>query len=224
MRHNKQELKHKDFIKAEKRLNQVYKLQRALPYKEVANPYQDGWWIIPAVREDFMRSDKGPIVKDLLEKYGRNHVCKDPKKITEIRKNPSLYDARRTLHKGMLYFGDTPSIQILSNRQYEALTEQHKKYFGVSHRDLWNRVGNEYQPSYEINVPSHYLVVKIQKRIITHIKDIDPLLLQEEAELKSILAPYWRNSFYGGNYHYFENKAERRQSKVNVKKLIEEYE
>ncbi len=222
MKHNKKELKYKDFIKAEKRLDQVYKLKRELPYREVAKPYQDGWFIIPTLREDFMRSDKGPIIKTLIDKYSKIDICRDPKKITELRRKSSLFDARTILHKNKAYYMDRPSISSISKREYDILGEQVKKYFSETSKYFWNRIGNEYKPRYELNIPSHYLVVKIEKRIVTHIRDIDPILLQEEAELRTILAPYWRTGSYDGNYHYFEKRAERRKSKVDIKKLIEE--
>jgi hypothetical protein len=73
---------------------------------------------------------------------------------------------------------------------------------------------------YECNIPSFYFRVKTNKRMITQVQDIDPILKKQEAELKKLLEPYWRTLPYGdGYYHYYENRKERRKSKVDMTKI-----
>lgn len=220
MKHDKHELTYKKFIKAEKRLNQIWKEVREQPYRELKEPYQAGWILIPTLRDDFMRSDKGPIVKGLIERFGKNCVVRSSKLISRIRKNPTISNVDSVLSsKGRLYRPDAPHIRAITKKEYDVLSEQQKKYFSpISPFLKAYRTGD-----YELNIPFHYIVIKIKKRIITHIQDINPILLKEEAELRHTLLPYWRGKNYGG-YHWFENKKERRRSKVELTKIELEQE
>lgn len=223
MKPNKYKLTHSRFIKAEKRLNEIYKLQRQAP-KVPITPYQNGWIVTIVLRDDYLRSDKGAIVAPLLESLVSDIVVKNPKYISQIRKKPSLYDARRVLNTNK-YFYHSPYIRPINQELYEKLSQQEQKYFSLdwfeSQKDRWGGKRN----SYYLDIPQHYLVVKITKRIITHAKEIDTLLLQEEAELKKILAPYWRKCSHSGGDYYWEELAEIKKKKkgaqLPIRKLLE---
>jgi len=218
MKHDKHELTYKKFIKAEKRLNEVYKEIREQPYTKLKEPYQSGWTLTPVLRDDFMRSDKGPIVKLLLDKLATKWTTNNPKYISQIRKKPALSDVRSILIGKHGYRMDGPFVRQITIKEYEALSEQHKKYFDLLSETFYSKYYN--QREYVLNIPIHYIVVKVTKRIVTHIQDINPLLLKEQAELRKILAPYWRQHGYNdGDYHYFERRKERRKSKIELTKI-----
>lgn len=217
MKHDKYELTHKKFLKAEKRLNEIYKEIRNLPYRELEKPYQDGWVLVIVLRDDILRSDKGPIIKALLEKFTSKFTTRNAKFITQIRQKPALSDVRKLFYSkaGRFVYYNGPHIRDLDKREYNKLSDQQKKYFDLNIHSKW--INRE---EYHMNLPEYYFKVKVKKLIVTHIQDIDPLLLQEQAELKSILAPYWRARGYSmGYYHWRENRAERRKSKVELTKI-----
>lgn len=219
MKHDKYELTHKKFIKAEKRLNEIYKEIRNLPYRELEKPYQEGWFLQIVLRDDLLKSDKGPFIQLLVDKYCTRFVTKNPKFISKIRQNPALSSVRKLFFNkhGLHIYYNGPHIRSLDKREYNKLTDLQKKYFDLDFHSKYT--GRE---EYSMNLPEYYLRVKVKKRIVTHVQDINPLLLQEQAELKSILAPYWRARGYGqGYYHWRENRAERRKSKVELTKIDE---
>lgn len=219
MKPDKHELTYKKFIKAEKRLNEIYRKMRELPYRELEKPYQDGWILIIVLRDDILRSDKGPIIKALIEKFSSKFATRNAKFITQIRQKPNLSDVRKMFYSkyGQFIYYNGPHIRDLDKREYNKLSDQQKKYFDLSIHSKWvNR------DEYHMNLPEYYFRVKVKKRIITHVQDIDPLLLQEQDELRKILAPYWRaNNYSMGYYHWRENRAERRRVKVELTKIDE---
>lgn len=220
MKHDKHELTYKKFIKAEKRLNEVYKLLNKAPKIPIKEPYQNGWTLNIALREDFLKSEKGPLAKHLLDKLSVEHYTRNAKLISEIRKKPALHECRKLLYKhlkGNLYF-QGPYVKSLNEREFNKLSEQEKKYFTFIKNatiNAWNKESGRW----EFTIPYHYLIVKVNKRMITHAKELDTALLKEKAELQSILTLYYLGGRYDYNYHYFEKRAERRESKVKLSKI-----
>jgi len=220
MKHDKYELTYKKFIKAEKRLNEIYKLLRKAPKVLLKEPYQSGWILSIALRDDLMRSAKGPIIKSLIDRFGRDNWTRSPKIVSEIRKKPTLQNVRVILARGQqYYYHDSPHIKILTEAEFNSLTPQEKTFFTYFKKESVNSAWGRAQDCWEINIPYHYLVVKVNKRTITHARELDTQLLKEQAELKKILAPYWRTFGGYGDYHYFKNRSERRKSKVELTKI-----
>jgi len=220
MKHDKYELTYKKFLKARDRLDEIRQEKRNTPLVELQTPYQKGWRLKIALREDFLRSDKGPIVKALIDKYGVEKIIRNAKHISQIRKKPTLSDVRALLAvKGYSYYNNGgPYIKSLRKGEYNALNEQVKKYFTFFPGIKTSRWQKEY--AYELGIPHFYLMVKVEKNMITHTRDINPSLLKEEAELEKILEPYWRTFHHGEKYyHYFERRKERRASKVELTKI-----
>jgi hypothetical protein len=115
-----------------------------------------------------------------------------------------------------LRYQSAPDIRSISKSEYNTLTEQQRKYF------YWSQLDYGYHKradSYHLDVPIHYLIVKVEKRIITHVRDIDPELLSREAELKAFLEPYWRGFYNDKYYSRFENRSERRAINVELSEV-----
>lgn len=108
-----------------------------------------------------------------------------------------------------------PYIKSISKREYKTLTKQERKYFD------FESASNSYE-CYVFSLPLYYLMVRVKQRIVTHVQDINPELESEKVKLGQQLEPYWRTCRGGGRWHYFENRAERRYSKVKTKQLCSE--
>lgn len=217
MNHNKQELLEKKFRKAKKELDSLTEQMYRLPYRELKEPYQDGWWVMLTLRADILRSSKGPVLKKLIEEYSIKQRTRSVKVIQQIRRTPTLANARRVLHNKHLY--DIAWIRDISKRKYGSIPKEQSKYFSSYILPKYHSIGVEI---YRLNLPEYYFIIKIKKRIITHVQDINPELLRRQAELKLILNPYWRRLRHRDKYYcqYYDNRSERRDSKVKLHNLL----
>jgi hypothetical protein len=218
MKHDKHELTYKKFLKAEKRLNEIWKQLWKPPKLKLKEPYQRGWILTIVLRDDYNKS-KRDIVSSLLKKVTVSTIVRNPKHVSDIRKKPSLNSTRTYLGGNKTYW-NSPYLASISQEKYDKLTPQEKKFFNLdsyeSDKDRWGGKRNFYY----LDIPSHYLVVKIEKRMITHSYELDTALLQEKDELQKILAPYWRTSGYYNWRDDFKITGERRKSKVETHKLL----
>lgn len=218
MKLDKYTLTEKKFYVAQKQLNELRERMRNLPYRKLEEPYQDGWKFTLVLRDDIARSNKAPALNYILDKFSKSTYTKNPKHVSTVRKDPTL-DAFRKIIINRLVGGYPLYVRDITEKEYNELPEGYKKYFFIV-SSFMSKVKHGGRIMYELNVPSYYFNVKTHKRIITQVQDIDPALKKQEAELKKILEPYWRTSSHGyGYYHYFENRKERRKSKVDVSKI-----
>jgi len=220
MKLDKHTLTAKKFYTTRKELDKVQETMRNLPYRLLKEPYQEGWILTVALRDDIARSNKAPVINDILERFCNKDYCRNPKHISLIRKKPALEDVRRiTISKYLRITHYGLGIRDIKEKEYKELPPSHQKYFSlVSSFTLKHRYGN--QIMYESNIPIFYFIVKTHKRIITKVQDIDPILKKKEAELKKILEPYYRTLPNGmGDYWYYQSRKEKRKSKVELAKM-----
>jgi len=214
---NKHTLTEKKFINAINELNKLYKQERALPYRKLDEPYQHGWNLTIVLRDDFKNSKQGPVIQSILDKFAVKGYTRHAKHVTQIRKKPDVLSVRRLLgDKSNLFGYHSVYIRDITKAEYEALPVTEQKYFHYSSllKNKWYDRSREYF----FDLPHHYLLVKVDKRMITHVQDIDPILKKQIAFLDDLLKPYWRSrgNGYGPGYFRFENRKERRASKVEA--------
>ncbi len=217
MKHDKHTLTEKKFYVARKQLDDLREEMRNLPYRKLDEPYQEGWKLIVTLRDDITRSPKGVAMQTIIDKYAKNSTSKNPKHITAIRKNPTLEAVQKFANRHVRNY--EIGIKDITEEEYKKLPDTLKKYFSLV-PNFTSKTVYHNQIMYECNAPTYYFVIKVHKRMITYVQDIDPVLKKKEAELKKILEPFWRTTGNGmGYYHYFDNRSERRQSKVDLSKF-----
>lgn len=211
---NKHDRTYKSYMRALKELDKINEQMRRLPYRKLEEPYQSGWNLLITLRDDYLRSKKGAVVNTLVEKFGVRGFTRSSKLVSRIRKKPLLLDVKRLTPTS---WQCAPDIRSITKKEYNALTPQQQKYF------FWSPYGHGFHhraDSYHLEIPHHYLIVKVEKRIITHVQDIDPDLISRKAELWVMLEPYWREMGRGeGYYHRHLNRRERRRVKVEMSKV-----
>ena len=218
MKLDKYTLTEKKFYAARKQLDQLRDKMRKLPYRKLEEPYQDGWKFTLVLRSDIANSSKAPALQYILDKFSRATHTKNPKHVSTVRKDPTL-DAFRKIIINRHVGGYPLYVKDITEKEYNELPEGYKKYFTIVSSFI-SKIKHGGKIMYELNVPTFYFNVKTHKRIITQVQDIDPILKKQEAEIEKILEPYWRTCPYDqGYYHYFENRKERRKSKVDVAKM-----
>jgi hypothetical protein len=219
MKLDKHTLTEKKFYVAIKQMNELRDKQRNLPWRKLDVPYQEGWKINLVLRDDIARSAKAPVINDLLKRYANYEIVKNAKHISQIRRTPTLEALGKMFINKRYKMGyGAVRIKPILEKEYKQLPDTHKKYFDLC-SPFMARFKYYGTPMYECNIPDFYFTIKTNKRMITQVQDIDPILKKQEAELRKILEPYWRTTSHGyGYYHYFENRKERRKEKVNLAK------
>lgn len=201
-------------MRALNELDKINEQMRKLPYRKLEEPYQSGWRLLVTLRDDFLRSKKGIIINTLIEKFGIEGFTRSPKLVSRIRKKPLLLDVKRMTPTS---WQSAPDVRSITKKEYNTLTPQQQKHF------FWSPYGHGLHhraDAYHLEIPHHYVMVKVEKRIITHVQDIDPNLISRKAELWVMLEPYWRSMGTGeGGYHRFLNRSERRRVKVELSQI-----
>lgn len=188
MLHTKQEKVEKDIIALKKRADVLHTLKyRKKVYKPVEKPFQNGWIIYPALREDALRRADAERMQAALDACSHEHTTTDPKLVSKIRQTRSLEACRKLFyHKGYHYFSwySGPDVKPLTEKQYNALPEELKCYYYVE--ETISRWGNIPVRKYHLSaykLPTYYIILKVKPRMITHLHEPDP---EVERELKWI--------------------------------------
>jgi hypothetical protein len=191
---------------------------RNLGYKELVPPIQRGWKRHFELREDVATGMDRDFFLALLEKVNTvEYSHRKDFKFKRKRKGKKV-DVVRTQSLKHFYEWDYPRLK---------LTDKQKLYF---HERLWLTDKGELRKKYFFAEPWRY-ILKVRPNLITRIKIIDPLLLQQESEIstyldKSHLRPRFERLIYG--YYTWSNKWELKPkmkyvSLVPVSELVAEY-
>lgn len=237
MQLDKRERRYKKYIALMDELNDLNEKERALPWVEVEKPYQDGWTVYIDFRDDIKRRvDYSTLqsVLDLVKVVGRT---KNPKIVGSIRnlrkieKVYSLFHNRKNPRDSSLEFGDVfshrsfyqskhgfaPIIGRLKSEHWEQQSEQVKAWFNKI-TDLKNWHG--FREWYECSLPRYWLIVKVKPAMVTHIKEIDPVIKKRMAELDSEMdklryrygVRYWRYSYDWSEKAHGAHRAQQRNA------------
>lgn len=195
------EAKEKQYIQADKRLDKIRREIHSKKWIQLKEPYQDGWTLYLGLRDDAMRRVDAPAMLKALKLVTYSATTRDPKIVSKVRGNPKL-DAVRALfphHADIEYnhgvIGGCPGIRELNDKNFERLIPEDVHHLYYSYQKYnppqWG-MQEKYTTMHVLNIPRHYVIVKVKRRLVTHIQDINPALLKEEAELENFLEPYWR--------------------------------
>ncbi|PBQ34551.1 hypothetical protein CNR22_23125 [Sphingobacteriaceae bacterium] len=209
----------KKLIKINKELKRLQKEQMNLGHKELDPPVQRGWKRSFVLRPDVERTKDRAFFQALLDKI-----------------NTEQYSHRRDFKKKIRKKGKkihVPRVQKL-NEFYEwsfrklKLTEKEKLYF----IEKWEfNQKRELCKKYAFAEPWRY-TLRVRPNMITKVKVIDPLLLQQQAEIDNFLC---RNNLWprlhkvvDGWHQYRWNPGPKEKYKQllktdSIKNLMEDY-
>jgi len=211
MKEDPKELTWKKYVQLEKRRNELWETQRNLPYRPLKEPIQDGWNLSVELSEEALRRDDGEFMAKALALVTKGKcVTKDSKKISLIRKNTKFVDVRPifiNIHESYdgkiykVYVG--PEIQSLTEKEFNKIDNPRiSKWFSRCETTRVIKWSGQTvtDVKYQLNIREHYFVVKVKKRILTKVQDINPSLEKELAEVQDRLKPYYRA--YPGKGHW----------------------
>lgn len=226
METDKFKITEKKFINLCKRRDEINSTKRKIQWKEIEEPYQDGWELSLGIKEHTKNRD---ILIKLINENTSTCTIKDPLIITKIRKSPKFTASRAFLikkdYQGKLYYYG-PSITSINERQFLKIPEGLQKFYFKETHTFTNRWGGEPYTRYtfKLSIAEKDLIIKVKKRIITHIQDIDPKLIKEEAEIDKQLSDYYRKTGWHGHRYdsgdRFLPKNQRRNLKTALRKII----
>lgn len=241
---NKQERKYKRFVAVQRELNDIRKAMCELPWTEV-KPYQDGWHIYMDFRDDIKRRADYPPLRRALDLVSRVGTTRNPKIVRGIRGNrrpeavyalynPKGYYGRTEHHRegdifdkpfnhyptGYYRMGYPPVLGRLTIANWEKESPDVQRWFYKVTDDTKYWGPKEW---YQAHFPTYWMVVKTRPLIVTHTRDINPELLQREAELEKeqieLGRDFWDN--YGRTWgKRFGNKALRMTTRAALSKVL----
>lgn len=231
---DKYELRYREYLKAEKELNEIYRQDRARPWVPLTKPYQDGWWLNLELRPEVKRRQDAANLQLVMDLCMEKVRCKNPKLVAAIRKCKRVDQARALFpHTAIFlphYFSnDHPHMKHIHEDIYKTLKPDVQRWFHLDRWEsakLYHRGKNMYYP----NIPEHFMKMKPRPAMVTHIREMDPQMQRREAELEKITKAYWwHKSFHDGDYgRNYRHGPRRAFQRVELRKILkgekEDYE
>lgn len=220
------EYREKDFIKLQKRRDELWHQIRAVPKRKLKEPFQDGWTLYLVLSDEDMKRKDGEARSVAVNLVSDEYHTRNSKIISKMRKNLTMENARslftyRDFMGQLRYHG--PNVKALKEKTWKELHPSIAKFFYRHERKYIIRWGsNEVTDvEYRLNLAESALKVRVKKRMVTEIKDIDPELQREYQWIEDQLADYYRH-LPGHRNKYDPDKAplERKHVKAAINKLI----
>lgn len=173
----KKRLQHKDL---EKQLIQLYKKlrhlreeQRNLGYTDLVPPFQRGWKRFFVLRDDVSRLENAFFFQGLLDKINTTQFSNRKNfKVKRKQKGKKVYVEREQ---------SFPVIELYQLRTIK-LTEKEQLYFNKE-----ERYNSKYWRTVLVFTEPWRFELKIAPNMITQVKVIDPVLIQEEQKIENYL-------------------------------------
>jgi hypothetical protein len=219
---NKNELKYKEFIRLENRLNKLYQKLQELPNVKLAQPYQRGWIIRYDLREDIKKRADYPLIKEVLDKVYMDSYTNNVNIVKAIRRGDESVRVKTrwgNLNSISEYY---PRKVGFSDKEYQVsrtLNKYYDKYFQLDvFSDGYRKFGYK---KYYVCFPNYWLVLKVRPNIITHKKLKGGEIEKEHDFIRDRL--YYSGEFnsfitnYGSSYPASKDRAKTRD---NINKFI----
>jgi len=204
---------HKEMLKVERELSELYEIQRNKNWIELDVPYKDGYYKYSDLRDDIKNRADAWVFYECLRLVGDRIWSRDKSFKKKIRKGKYEYLV--------------PSFGEISEDIYRNAHPAVQKYFALV--SPFSKRWNPYRKSYTCTVPSYYFVDKIKPRWITHYKEYDAVIEKRIRELDDYLdsEKFWNVYLWhgrGGIPREFTKpftRSDRRHNKAALKKNVD---
>jgi hypothetical protein len=187
---NKHDYRYRNYLKLERKMDEVYRKLRSVPWVPLKNPYKDGWNIFYDLRKDIsLRRDAGIIKLAVLHGY-RTLFTRNESHVKAIRAGKTSVKAKKGKTVNLC-----PDKTKLSEKSYNELPDNIRHYFQLDELDeAYIKWKAKY---YKICLPNYWLQLRVKSRIITHIQKKGGAL---EAEYEFLCDQYRSYFDLGINY------------------------
>lgn len=209
----KHDLQYKQFLKMERRLSVVRDLLSQVPWVELKEPYQSGWFIRYEFRPETARRKDIDVLREVLRiGFYAHSFTNSADDVRRIRGGQTHKITKKG--KGRVDF--RPGRRYITENEYNTLIPAVKKYFHLDeHSQMYKLYKRKYYyPTLSLN----WLILKVKPRIITHIQKRGGALQKEEEFLYDKLRTYWREYF--GYRKHFPTGEERTETRAKIQKFI----
>lgn len=212
---NKYEKQEKEYLKMEKRCNEIGQEILKLPLLPLPEPVQKGWEITQRLRDDIERRKDADELKEAIRigYYPTRYTDKE-KEVKLIRGGKKNYTI--TVKKERVYIDLRLSKRVVLEKEYDALPDKIKKYFYLdTAHEAYTKYGRRY---YYIYIPDYYLVLKAKPNILTHYRQKGGELEKEYQFLKDALQEYWMKKW--GYHKQFPKNKDRTKTRAQIRKFL----
>jgi hypothetical protein len=168
---NKEELKYKEFLKLQKKIDKLWEKLKAMPNVKLKEPYQRGWIIKYDVRDDIKNRADYPAIKELLEKGWHDTETNNVNVIRAIRRGDTQVRIKNRwgqLDSITNYYPRRADISEAEYLQECAISKTANKYYILD--TLSEKYRKHGYKRYYLSFPNYWLVLKVRPNIITHTK------------------------------------------------------
>jgi hypothetical protein len=212
---NSKDKNFKKILKLERRQVEVWEAQRKLGYEKLEVPYQKGWEAHWVLRHDAARREDADKLQSLLNRVNKT-IYSDNKEFKEWNRHDRVYQYQK------------PGLSYVPEREIQGWHNWAVKWFKhVPSEDKYNHWYGGHIRQFRYDIPSYYLVMKVEKRLVTHYRVVDEVLEQESAELSDKISEllsyrnWWRRSSKSAkSYQQTRNRSFRSKGKREIRKAI----
>lgn len=201
---NKQSLYHKEYLRLNRRLKELYTLKRKLPLIELDKPYQAGWLVYNDFRDDIKRRLDFPRIKEAVNLVSVPVYTRNKQAIKNIRVGILKYSFVRfnnyhLINKNVVY----PRIKDIPR---SAIPDYLIKFFTLDTISRTNNFQRVHKQSlmYYLNIPHYWLVKKVKPYMITHtsINIYESEIHEIIRQMSSPKYSKFNKGFYRSSYRY----------------------
>lgn len=179
---NKQEKEYKEYLKIKKICKELWDEIRSIPYVKMEKPEQHGWFVDIELLPEIMRRDDSEKLNAVLKLFVNSHVLNKNQGniVSSIRKLKTFNKCRKLFYVNykdeLVYVG--PHINSLNEKEFKKVPEELHKYIYKSETQHVSRWGGSTYTTvrYHLNLPDYMFQLKVRKRMMTMVKDINPKL------------------------------------------------
>lgn len=213
MKLNPQEKKYKEYLKIQRRLDELYQKRRKAIKTPLKEPYQKGWIISFNLSKQALNRADGLIMKAVLDWISVDYTTNDVSQIRLARKFKSWKDFKFQMYtaknrKGNVFnikYDLGPHLKPITESQYDSIDQSLQKFFYRREEQITNWSGSNTFTKilYYSNIPEYYIEVKVSPNMITHTTKIDSEILKEEAFLEAKRYELEYNGDAAGKYRNY---------------------
>lgn len=210
------EFKYKQYLKWDKRMEEIFQILKEIPYVKLDKPFQNGWVVSIKLRPDVAnRKDVAEILQVISIGYQEEYITKSLEEVKMVRqgkKSYSFFKRKKRENKSLI-----PPKKRLTEKQFNELSDNLKSYFYL---DTFSYAHTKHQLKvYYINIPEYWLELKARQNMITHTRKKGGELEQEYDYLDKKCREYWLLSTGGYGKSYPMSKA-RTKTRSDIKKFM----
>jgi len=197
----------KEFRRINKRQQDLFKQHIALGYIELEEPIRHGWFKVIGLAPSVERYKHSKAIKEVFQKIRTSYWGATKERAQQF------WDQERSRY---MLSKDKPTI---SRKSFNKLSKQGKDLC-VFFRYKDETTG-KYKGRFYVNFPPGCIHIQYRRSYITHRKRIDPLILQEIAELDSRLMTNGLYEIGCAGWHYNGRRWESFEKKVEAHRVKE---